>query len=155
MKLEFINEPTVQLGEWIQLRIRIASHDAHYAGELVDGAKMLQFFGDVATELLVRWDGDEGLFRAYDRVDFLGPVYSGDTIEVRGRIVKAGKTSRTMEFEAWKVASLLSRGHASVAHAVSACGILKTPLLICSASGTCVTPLELQRFQTIERGSGR
>ena len=63
------------------IRLRIAAHDAHYAGGLVDGAKLLQLFGDVATELLIRSDGDEGLFVAYDSVEFLAPVHAGDFIE--------------------------------------------------------------------------
>ena len=77
--------------------------DAHYGGSLVDGARMLALFGDVATELLIRMDGDEGLFAAYDSVEFLAPVFAGDFIEAQGRIVKTGKTSRRMEFEARKV----------------------------------------------------
>ncbi len=72
------------------LRLRMSSHDAHYAGDLVDGARMLGLFGDLATELLIRYDGDEGLFRAYDMVEFLAPVRAGDFIEARGRLVRAG-----------------------------------------------------------------
>ena len=85
------------------LRVRMGAHDAHYGGNLVDGARMLALFGDVATELLIRCDGDEGLFRAYDSVEFLAPVRAGDYIEVVGEIVKMGATSRTMRFEARKV----------------------------------------------------
>ena len=85
------------------IRLRISAHDAHYAGDLVDGAKMLNLFGDVATELLIRSDGDEGLFVAYDKVEFLAPVHAGDYIEAHGRIVSMGNTSRKMEFEARKV----------------------------------------------------
>ncbi|HOJ94892.1 MAG TPA: 3-aminobutyryl-CoA ammonia lyase, partial [Fervidobacterium nodosum] len=70
------------------IRLRMSQADAHYGGNLVDGAKMLQLFGDVATELLIRFDGDEGLFRAYDNVEFLAPVYAGDYIEARGEIVE-------------------------------------------------------------------
>src|ERR1700722_16287045 len=92
-----------QTPETVVLRLRMGSHDSHYAGGLVDGAKMLQLFGDVATELLIRFDGDEGLFRAYESVEFLAPVRAGDYIEAVGRIVRVGKTSRTMEFEARKV----------------------------------------------------
>ena len=66
------------------IRVRMSAHDAHYGGHLVDGAKMLQLFGDVGTELSIRLDGDEGLFRAYDKVEFLAPVYAGDFIEVHG-----------------------------------------------------------------------
>ena len=78
------------------IRIRMGSHDAHYGGNLVDGAKMLQLFGDVATELLIQNDGDEGLFKAYDSVEFLAPVYAGDYIEAVGEIVNIGNSSRKM-----------------------------------------------------------
>ena len=60
-----------QVTNEVIIRMRMSSHDAHYAGDLVDGAKMLQLFGDVATELLIRHDGDEGLFKAYDMIEFL------------------------------------------------------------------------------------
>ena len=122
------------------IRLRIGQHDAHYAGNLVDGAKMLNLFGDVATELLIRYDGDEGLFRAYDMVEFLAPVYAGDFIEAKGRIVKAGNTSRKMEFEAWKYIS-------PAPDAVeTAADLLEEPVLVCRATGTCVTPKECQRI---------
>lgn len=126
-----------------KLRMRIGSHDAHYAGQLVDGAKMLQFFGDVATELLIRHDGDEGLFRAYDAVEFLAPVRAGDYIEVTGKIVQVGKTSRKMTFEAWKVIEPFPPEMGG--KAISSARVLKDPVLVCRASGTCVTPLELQQ----------
>lgn len=127
----------------VTLRFRIGSHDAHYAGELVDGAKILQFFGDAATEVLIRWDGDEGLFRAYESVEFLAPVRSGDYLEVTARMTAAGKSSRTMEFEAKKVIQPLpvERG----GRAVSSAEVLDPPVLVCRAKGTCVTPVELQR----------
>lgn len=122
------------------IRLRISAHDAHYAGDLVDGAKMLQLFGDVATELLIRSDGDEGLFVAYDKVEFLAPVRSGDFIEATGRIVSMGKTSRKMEFEARKVIV-----PAGIAGQPSACDVLPEPIVVCRASGTCVVPAECQR----------
>lgn len=122
------------------IRLRMGAHDAHYAGELVDGARMLQLFGDVATELLIRSDGDEGLFVAYDSVEFLAPVRSGDYIEARGRIVSAGRTSRTMVFEATRVIS-----SARLPHQPSACNVLAPPVVVCRASGTCVVPAACQR----------
>src|SRR6266496_3514715 len=85
------------------VRLRMSAHDAHYAGELVDGARMLALFGDVATELLIRLDGDEGLFRAYESVEFLAPVFSGDYIEATAELVAVGNTSRKMQFTATKV----------------------------------------------------
>lgn len=124
----------------VVIRLRMGAEDAHYGGNLVDGAKMLHLFGDVATELLIRRDGDEGLFRAYENVEFLAPVYGGDYIEARGRIVKEGKTSRTMEFSAWKV--IRPRPDISP----SAAELVDPPVLVCKAKGTCVTPLESQRI---------
>ena len=122
------------------IRLRISAHDAHYGGGLVDGAKMMNLFGDVATELLIRFDGDEGLFVAYDKVEFLAPVYAGDYIEATGRIVSAGKTSRKMEFEARKVIIA-----AALTDQPSAADVLETPVVVCRASGTCVVPLSCQR----------
>lgn len=123
------------------IRLRISAHDAHYAGNLVDGAKMLQLFGDVATELLIRSDGDEGLFVAYDSVEFLAPVYAGDYIEASGRIVAIGKTSRKMVFEARKVIV-----PAGIAAQPSAADVLAEPIVVCKASGTCVVPVHCQRI---------
>lgn len=122
------------------IRLRISAHDAHYAGGLVDGAMMLKLFGDVATELLIRSDGDEGLFVAYDQVEFLAPVHAGDYIEASGRIVGRGKTSRKMLFEARKVIA-----SAGIAGQPSAASVLPEPVLVCRASGTCVVPLACQR----------
>ena len=116
-------------------------HDAHYAGNLVDGARMLNLFGDVATELLIRYDGDEGLFRAYSNVEFLAPVFAGDYIEVRGKITSVGNTSRKMEFEAWKIIAPEPESGETAA------GVLKKPILVCKASGTCVTPKDRQRIK--------
>src|SRR5580704_4558987 len=91
------------IGTKVFSRLRLSAHDAHYAGELVDGARVLALFGDVATELLIRLDGDEGLFRAYEGIEFLAPVRAGDYVEATGVITKVGNTSRTMAFEARKV----------------------------------------------------
>lgn len=124
-----------------KIRLRMSSHDAHYGGNLVDGARMLALFGDVATELLIKMDGDEGLFRAYDKVDFLAPVYAGDYIEAIGEIVEAGNSSRKMIFEARKV--IVPRPDISE----SAADFLAEPIVVCRASGTCVTPKDKQRLK--------
>lgn len=126
--------------EEVMIRVRMSAHDAHYAGDLVDGARMLQLFGDVATELLIRHDGDEGLFVAYDNVEFTAPVYAGDYIEAVGRITKVGNSSRKMEFEARKVITA-----AENAEYESAADVLDEPVIVCKASGTCVVPVEKQR----------
>jgi 3-aminobutyryl-CoA ammonia-lyase len=124
-----------------RLKLRMSMHDAHYAGNLVDGARILNLFGDVATELLIRYDGDEGLFRAYSSIEFLAPVYAGDFIEAMGKIVEVGNTSRTMEFQAWKFISPAPE------FGTTAAKVLEEPVLVCKAKGTCVTPKERQRFK--------
>ena len=121
------------------IRLRMSAHDAHYGGTLVDGARMLGLFGDVATELLILHDGDEGLFRAYDSVEFLAPVYAGDYIEATGEITEVGNTSRKMVFEARKV--IAPRPDIND----SACDVLEKPIVVCRASGTCVVPRDKQR----------
>lgn len=123
-----------------KLRVRMSSHDAHYAGNLVDGARILNLFGDVATELTIRYDGDEGLLRAYDNVEFLAPVHGGDFIEVVGKITEVGNTSRKIVFEAYKVIA-----PAKNAKHESACDVLDSPILVAKASGTCVVTKEKQR----------
>ena len=122
-----------------KIRLRMGAHDAHYGGNLVDGAKMLQLFGDVATELLIINDGDEGLFKAYTMVEFMAPVYAGDYIEAVGEIVSCGNTSRIMKFEARKV--ITTRADISD----SACDVLETPVVVCKAEGVCVVPKQCQR----------
>jgi 3-aminobutyryl-CoA ammonia-lyase len=125
----------------VTIRLRMSQADAHYGGNLVDGARMLALFGDVATELLVRHDGDEGLFRAYDAVEFLAPVHAGDYVEATGEIASSGATSRRMTFEAWKV--ITPRPDLGD----SAAEVLATPVLVCRASGTCVVPKDRQRLR--------
>jgi 3-aminobutyryl-CoA ammonia-lyase len=121
------------------IRLRMSSADAHYGGNLVDGAKMLQLFGDVATELLIRSDGDEGLFAGYEKVEFLAPVYAGDYIEAVGQIVAKGNSSRKMSFEARKV--IVPRPELND----SAADLLAEPVVVCRAVGTCVVPKAKQR----------
>jgi 3-aminobutyryl-CoA ammonia-lyase len=127
------------VGLKVLLRLRLSTHDAHYGGGLVDGARVLGLFGDVATELLVRLDGDEGLFRAYESVEFLAPLHAGDFVEVEGEVIAVGKTSRKMRFEARKVIS----PRADLAD--SAAEVLERPVVVCRAVGTCVTPAGRQR----------
>ena len=122
------------------IRRRLGGEDAHYGGNLVAGAKQLEIIGDLITELAMRYDGDEGLFRAYESVEFLAPLYAGDWIEATGRIVRVGSSSRTCEFEVWKVGG--PRGEISE----SAAEFLDEPILTCRAVGTTVIAKENQRF---------
>ncbi|MGL4383219.1 MAG: hotdog domain-containing protein [Bacilli bacterium] len=121
------------------IRLRMSSADAHYGGNLVDGAKIVQLFGDVATELLIRCDGDEGLFLKYNEINFKAPVYAGDYIEVKGNITKQGNTSREMEFKAYKVIQ------ARLDVNDSAADFLPTPIEVASATGVCVVLKDNQR----------
>jgi 3-keto-5-aminohexanoate cleavage enzyme len=102
---------------------------------------MLALFGDLATELLIRLDGDEGLFRAYENIEFLAPVFAGDYIEATAELVRIGGTSRQMRFEARKVISNLRQNDAPA----SAADVLAEPIVVCRAVGTCVTPKAMQR----------
>jgi len=121
------------------IRLRMSAHDAHYGGDLVDGARMLQLFGDVATELLIRHDGDEGLFAGYESIEFKAPVHAGDFIEAVGELVHVGNSSRKMTFEARKV--IVPRADLSD----SAADVLAEPVVVCRAVGTCVVPKDKQR----------
>lgn len=114
-------------------RVRMSQADAHYAGDLVDGARILGLFGDVATDLLIQSDGEEGLFRAYESVEFLASVRAGDFLEVEGEILKFGKSSRKMSFVARKVIEV-ERGSNPPGRAK----VLKRPMVVCRAVGTCV-----------------
>lgn len=107
---------------------------AHYAGNLVDGAYVLGLFGDVATELCIRSDGDEGLFASYSEVQFRAPVRAGDVLEVEARLVRQGSRSRGVEFEA----RVVCRGTPDVTE--SAAQVLDPPIVAVTASGTVVVP---------------
>jgi 3-aminobutyryl-CoA ammonia-lyase len=121
------------------IRVRMSANDAHYGGQLVNGARMLSLFGDVATELAINCDGDEGLLVSYENIEFLAPLYAGDFIEAYGRITKIGRTSRRIEFEARKV--IATRPDTSD----SAADVLTVPILVGRAVGTTVVKAERQR----------
>ncbi|MEU6135825.1 hotdog domain-containing protein [Nocardioides sp. NPDC047086] len=108
---------------------------AHYAGNLVDGAYSLGLFGDVATEMCILTDGDEGLFASYDEVQFKAPVRAGDVLEITCELIRAGTRSRVMEFAVHVVA----RGAATEARP-GAAEMLAEPILATSARGTVVVP---------------
>jgi 3-aminobutyryl-CoA ammonia-lyase len=131
-----VNQPT-EISTMI--RTRMSTHDAHYGGQLVNGAHMLSLFGDVATELAIICDGDEGLLVGYESVEFLAPLFAGDYIEAYGHITRIGRTSRRMEFEARKV--IAARPDISD----SAADILDTPIIVGRAVGTTVVKAERQR----------
>lgn len=106
---------------------------AHYGGSLVDGAYVLGLFGDVATELCIRHDGDEGLFASYSSVSFLAPVLAGDVLEVTATLARVGRRSRDVAFEARVVCR-------AVPGSASASAVLDPPLVVVTATGTVVVP---------------
>lgn len=121
------------------LRVRMSTTDAHYGGGLVSGARLIELLHDVATELCIRSDGDEGLFAGYSSVEFLAPVKAGDFVEARGEIVRFGNTSREMRFEVLRYA--VARPEVSE----SAADLLEGPDVVLRATGTCVVPKDAQR----------
>jgi 3-aminobutyryl-CoA ammonia-lyase len=107
---------------------------AHYAGNLVDGAYSLGLFGDVATEVCIRTDGDEGLFASYSDVQFKAPVRAGDVLEVTAEVVRVGRRSRTLRF----TAAVVARGTPEASE--SAARMLAEPMVATTATGTVVVP---------------
>ena len=110
---------------------------AHYAGNLVDGAYSLGLFGDVATEVCIRTDGDEGLFASYSDVQFQAPVRAGDVLEVIAEVVKVGSRSRTIDFRA----VVVGRGRPDVSE--SAAQMLDEPIVATTATGVVVVPAKI------------
>jgi len=123
------------VGTKVTHRRYVPHSHAHYAGNLVDGAYSLGLFGDVATELCIVTDGDEGLFASYDDVQFRAPVRAGDVLEVTAELIRAGSRSRVMHFTAYVVA----RG-AATADRPGAAEMLDPPVLATEATGTVVVP---------------
>ena len=108
---------------------------AHYAGNLVDGAYSLGLFGDVATEMCILTDGDEGLFASYSDVQFKEPVRAGDVLEIVRELLKVGTRSRVLELSV----SVVARGNPSQEQP-GAAEMLDPPLLATMATGTVVVP---------------
>src|SRR5262245_27422028 len=112
----------------------IPDRHAHYAGNLVDGAYALAAFGDVATEVCIRTDGDEGLFASYSDVQFRAPMRAGDVLEVQAVVTRVGKRSRTLDF----VCRVVCRGRPE--RGESAADVLHEPITAVTATGTVVVP---------------
>jgi 3-aminobutyryl-CoA ammonia-lyase len=129
-----MSESDPRLGLTVTHRRYVPYSHAHYAGDLVDGAYALGLFGDVATEVCIRTDGDEGLFASYSDVQFVAAVRAGDVLEIEARVVRVGRRSRTLEFEA----RVVCRGVAGAAE--SAAEALAEPLVATTATGTVVVP---------------
>jgi 3-aminobutyryl-CoA ammonia-lyase len=124
-----------EVGRRVVHRRYVPYSHAHYAGNLVDGAYSLALFGDVATEMCILTDGDEGLFASYDDVQFLAPVRAGDVLEISCEITRVGTRSRALALAVHVVA----RGAATADHP-GAADVLDPPLLATTATGTVVVP---------------
>ncbi len=107
---------------------------AHYAGNLVDGAYALALFGDVATEVCIRMDGDEGLFASYSDVQFRAPIRAGDVLEVTATVTRVGTRSRTIDLSC----TVVCRGRPD--RSDSAAEVLDPPIVAVTATGTVVVP---------------
>lgn len=129
-----MNATDPRLGLVVVHKRYISSAQAHYAGNLVDGAFGLACFGDVATEICIRTDGDEGLFAAYSEVQFLNAIRAGDVLEARGTVTRVGRRSREIDF----AALVVCRGRPDLA--VSAAEVLAEPIVAIRAKGTVVVP---------------
>jgi 3-aminobutyryl-CoA ammonia-lyase len=123
-----------RVGLTVTQRRYVPHAHAHYGGSLVDGAYVLGMFGDVATEMCVRADGDEGLFASYDEVQFRAPVRAGDVLEATATVTRAGRRSRTLAFEARVVC------RARPDKGGSAAEVLPEPIVVVTATGTVVVP---------------
>jgi 3-aminobutyryl-CoA ammonia-lyase len=123
-----------RLGLTVTHRRYVSYAQAHYAGNLVDGAYALGLFGDVATEVCIRSDGDEGLFASYSDVQFRAPIRAGDVLEVQARITRVGTRSRTLDFEC----RIVCRGRPD--RSTSSAEVLATPIVAVLATGSVVIP---------------
>lgn len=125
---------TAAPGLTVTHRRYVPAGHAHYGGALVDGAYVLGLFGDVATEVCIRTDGDEGLFAGYAEVEFLAPVHAGDVLEATAVVTAVGRRSRTLALTAHVVA------RAQPQRGPSAAAVVEPPLLVVRATGTVVVP---------------
>jgi 3-aminobutyryl-CoA ammonia-lyase len=123
-----------RLGLSVTHRRYVPYSHAHYAGDLVDGAYSLGLFGDVATEVCIRTDGDEGLFASYADVQFKAPIRAGDVLEVTATVSRVGTRSRTLDLKV----EVVCRGRPD--RAESAAEVLDPPILATTAVGTVVVP---------------
>jgi 3-aminobutyryl-CoA ammonia-lyase len=123
-----------EVGLTVTHRRYVPYSHAHYAGHLVDGAYVLGLFGDVATEVCIRTDGDEGLFASYSDVQFSAPLRAGDVVEVTATVTRVGTRSRDLEL----VAAVVCRGRPD--RSESAAEVLAEPLEVTRATGTVVVP---------------
>ena len=130
----------------VTVRLRFAPGDARYAKGLIAGAKVMELFGDLETEIAIREGGDEGLCAGYDRVEFLEPLFAGDFVEGRAEVTARGNRSRTVELELFRVVGCNRDGVAEP---------LDPPVLAARATATIVVGTGKLVAAAAERGAGR
>lgn len=152
-----LNRRDKMIGEKVVHRLMMTGADGHYVNNLVNGSRILDFFGDVATELLVRADGDLSLFLGYSEVRFTAPIHVGDFMEYYGWIESIGKTSYNLKFEAYKVITMPDDfkqksyfldgidGKDMLGLKQSAAIVCNPPVLCGYATGTLIIPKDCQR----------
>lgn len=123
-----------RLGFTVVHRRYVPHSAAHYGGGLVEGAYVMGLFGDVATEMCLRTDGDEGLLASYREVAFEAPVRAGDVVEVVARLVRIGRRSRTLEL----TATVATRARPDLGE--SAGEVLDPPITVATAHAEVVVP---------------
>ena len=126
-----------RLGLKVTHRRYVPYSHAHYAGNLVDGAYSLALFGDVATEVCIRTDGDEGLFASYSDVQFRAPVRAGDVLEVTAEVTRVGTRSRTLDL------TVLVTCRGTPDRGASRAEVLDPPIVATTATGTVVVPAKI------------
>ncbi|MCJ7855930.1 hypothetical protein MUJ63_06375 [Lachnospiraceae bacterium NSJ-143] len=137
------------VGEKVTLHVMMKASDGHYVGGLVNGARIVNMWGDVGTELMVRVDGDISLFLGYDEINFTAPVYVGDFMEYTGWIEKVGNTSYTCKFEAWKVATMCDRTDMDMTGVEHTAATACVPPVLCgTATGSLYIAKKDQRGET-------
>ncbi len=137
------------VGEKVILHSMMKNSDGHYVGGLVNGARIVHYWGDVGTELMIRVDGDISLFLGYDEINFSAPVYVGDFMEYHGWIEKVGNTSYKCKFEAYKVGTMCDRTDMDMSEVASTAATACVPPVLCgTATGTLCIGKHLQRGNT-------
>ena len=134
------------VGSKVVHHFMMSNKDAHYAGGLVNGSRIVDAWGDVGTELMILADGDISLFLGYKDIQFTAPVHTGDFMEYHGWIEKVGNASFSCVFEAYKVATMLDRTDADMTGVASTAATACVPPILCGkATGSLYIGKKLQR----------
>jgi len=120
----------------VELRV-----DSHYTDGVVSLGTIVEMFGIAGTKLAYMIDGDGGLMRAFESVEFLGPVYHGDFVRATARLLAVGRTSRRRSYELHVTARTMGVGPL-----LTSGEVLAPPILVARGLGTSVTPLDRQRL---------